>query len=1434
MGCISLPKLRRAAAALLMCLLASALSAQTAVPTSGQPVPSLTQLDTIMQQYMTQYKSPGASLSVTVDGRLIFARGYGYANTSTGEFVQPDSRMRLASNSKIITTVGILKLIEQGKLTLATKPFATILNDLTPPPGTTEDPRILNITIQNLLEHKAGYDDNTGYPNDPVNDYPTNRAAAANAGLTGQACPPKALISYELGVALQHDPGTTYAYSNLGYMTLGYIIERITGTPYATWIEQNIFPLANMTQTLPAGNLATDKLPYEVAYYGYPGEPTGPSMIPPVGTQVPYEYGGYDLILELANGGWTSTPMDLLRMWDTLNGQYSYNILSGPQSSRDGDIPPLGQGYYYTFYGSLPGTNSLVHLNTSSQVVGRVVYSAIFNTRDSSLVQPEEDADNAIQAYVQTVKSWPTGDLMPIYAGSGTACSFNLASTSAAAPMAGSTGTLAVTDPNYCAYSAVANSTWLHVTAGAFLNNSGIVGYTVDANTGAARTGTLTIAGQTLTVSQVGVATPTTLSVTGSATYTGTTETATLSAKLSPYSSSGGSTDGETVNFTNTATGASLGTAKLSSGTATFTGTIPYAASSSVGASYPGDSTFGASNSPSVTFTPTGTAATISPATLTFPSTPTGISSAAVTATLSNTGTTSLSLNLIMLSGPFTQTNNCGGSVAAGVSCTFSIVYKPTVAGSSTGTLDISDNAGDQTVSLSGTATAAAPVVTLNSASLTFPSTTVNTSSAAQTVTVTNTGNAPLTLSNIAAISNANQFTQTNNCTAASIPVNGTCTISVTFSPTVVQSATASLVLTDNASPAQQTVALSGTATAGPTPAVTLAPASLTFPGTQVASTSAPQTSILTNSGTAALTISSITASAGFSQTNTCPASLAANASCSISVTSTPTAVGPYTGSVSISTNATGSPQAIALSGTGAAFNAPTVTLSGTPATLTYGSPILLTANANGAQSGGSYTWSIVDGTAVLTSGVAYSSTYSYNVANPTAGTHSYTAVLSSTSSATYPTGTSNAVSVTVSRALSTSTFAIPAPISYGTALGTAQLAASSSTAGTFTYTPPAGTVLSAGTQPLSATLTPTDATDYSTSTASTSILVNKASLSAVAANSTRAYGAANPAFTGTLTGVVNADPITASYTSTAATTAAAGTTAPITASLNDPSSRLGNYVATLTPGTLTVTRAGSSVTLTGPANVSAGASVTFTATAVSSTSGVPTGTVTFASATGILGTGTLTSGVASLTVTLPNGTSTVTATYAGDTNFNGSASSAVSVVSGQPDYSVSATPSTASVTAGKGVYFTLTATPVSGYNTPITYSCSGLPAYAACFFFPATVTPAGAPVNSTLTLGTSVPGSASNQHADPFRTGITGSALATLLFLPFLRRRNLARFRRLYLSLLLTLLGFSAASLTGCADNSFNSTPTGTYAVTVNATSGTTNHSTVLTVTVQ
>ena len=238
----------------------------------------------------------------------------------------------------------------------------------------------------------------------------------------------------------------------------------------------------------------------------------------------------------------------------------------------------------------------------------------------------------------------------------------------------------------------------------------------------------------------------------------------------------------------------------------------------------------------------------------------------------------------------------------------------------------------------------AGPSVSLSSTSLTFGPQNVGATSAPQTVTVTNTGTANLTITSIATSAN---FGQTSNC-AASVAASGSCTINVTFSPTAAGPLTGTLTITDNSNPvagSTQTVSLSGTGTG---PVVSLSSSSLTLSAQIVGNSSSAQTVTLTNTGNAPLTISSITASGDFSQTNTCGTTVSAGANCTISVTFKPVAGGTRTGTLSISDNAADSPQSVALSGTGQDFTLVASSGSSTSATVAPGQSATYTLSVAG------------------------------------------------------------------------------------------------------------------------------------------------------------------------------------------------------------------------------------------------------------------------------------------------------------------------------------------------------------------------------------------------------------------------------------------------------------------------------------------------------
>jgi pimeloyl-ACP methyl ester carboxylesterase len=221
------------------------------------------------------------------------------------------------------------------------------------------------------------------------------------------------------------------------------------------------------------------------------------------------------------------------------------------------------------------------------------------------------------------------------------------------------------------------------------------------------------------------------------------------------------------------------------------------------------------------------------------------------------------------------------------------------------------------------------PFVTLSPTTLTFPNQTLNTTSAPQSVTVTNSGNANLTFGAGAVTlsgANAADFAiSADACSGATLAPSATCSVSVTFTPSLASSETTTLTLTDNAANSPQTVSLTGNGIVPPpnTPVVSLSTFVLTFPDQTVSTISAGQTLTLTNTGTGSLTIGGITPNGDFAvagSDTTCSSAVpvAANGgTCFISVAFSPTTTGPRTGSIDITDNAADSPQSILLSGMG-------------------------------------------------------------------------------------------------------------------------------------------------------------------------------------------------------------------------------------------------------------------------------------------------------------------------------------------------------------------------------------------------------------------------------------------------------------------------------------------------------------------------------------
>ena len=377
-----------------------------------------------------------------------------------------------------------------------------------------------------------------------------------------------------------------------------------------------------------------------------------------------------------------------------------------------------------------------------------------------------------------------------------------------------------------------------------------------------------------------------------------------------------------------------LAPAAICTVTVTFAPTLPGTASANL------TITDGAATSPqTVALLGTGveSAVLLSPSTLTFASQVVGTTSPAQAIAVTNNGSEALVLTSVTASAGYAQTNNCGSSVPAGGACTINVTFTPTATGTDTGTITLVDNAagGSQTVALSGTG-AAAPTVTPSPATLTFTTQAIDTASASQKVTLTNTGAGTLT---IASIATTGDYSQTNTC-GTSLGAGANCAINVVFTPTTTGARHGTVVVTDNATTSPQSVTLTGT---GATTTLVFAPTNLNFGTEALNTTSALKTVKLTNNTGAKLTISKIAVSAGYSQTNSCGTGGGVGGTCIIAVTFTPTTIGMVSGTLTITDNATGSPQTIPLTGVGIAAS-----VSFAPGSLTFADQVVNTSSAAG------------------------------------------------------------------------------------------------------------------------------------------------------------------------------------------------------------------------------------------------------------------------------------------------------------------------------------------------------------------------------------------------------------------------------------------------------------------------------------------------------
>lgn len=399
------------------------------IPISGAAVPGMGAFDQNIANVMRKYAIPGGAVAVLRDGKLIYARGFGYADVENKTPVQPDALFRIASVSKPITGVAIMKLVEEGKLGLDDR-VAPFIAHLTPAPGATVDPRWEQITIRQLLNHTGGWDrdkPNGGF--DPM-FRPAVAAAAVNAPAPASA---ETVIRYMKGMPLDFNPGEKHVYSNFGYAILGRVIERVSGVPYEQYVRARVLQPVGANRTRQGKTRMGDAIAEEVRYYlpGEPGlgmtAPRVPSVFPGEG-MVPLNYGGFYVEAMDSHGGWVSSTVDLLRFMAGVDGRANRpDILStdlvAEMTSKGASVCAGGACYYaggwlvrptqgeatWWHGGSLPGTTSVLVRSYHN-----FSWVALFNAR--TLTGPfDSELDAALWDALAHVTSFPTHDLFSTY-----------------------------------------------------------------------------------------------------------------------------------------------------------------------------------------------------------------------------------------------------------------------------------------------------------------------------------------------------------------------------------------------------------------------------------------------------------------------------------------------------------------------------------------------------------------------------------------------------------------------------------------------------------------------------------------------------------------------------------------------------------------------------------------------------------------------------------------------------------------------------------------------------------------------------------------------------------------------------------------------------------------------------------------------------------
>jgi len=405
---------RRMFLAALAAGVASAFAESTRTERAEEGKESVAPLDEMMRRFMSERGIPGGSLAVSRKGRLVYARGFGWADRERRIPVGNRTRFRIASLSKPVTAAAVMRLVQEGRLELDARMLDVLGRDGWAGIGGwgVEDPRLAKITIRHLLQHTAGWDREQGVEGDPM--FRSREIARA----VGRAGPAKAreVMQYMWGRPLDFEPGTRFAYSNFGYCVLGRVIESVSGCAYERFVRRELLSPIGVRRMRLGASLEAGRYSGETRYYTR-DKSMGESLFGSGAPRVPWPYGAFCLEAMDSHGGWIATASDLVRfasLFDEDQGEAGGRLFRsdtlklmfepppGPAGHRsDGSAAEVyygcgwmvrrvgrGRGMNQWHNGSLPGTYSLLVRRWDG-----LSWAVLFNQRSELKELPDSAID---------------------------------------------------------------------------------------------------------------------------------------------------------------------------------------------------------------------------------------------------------------------------------------------------------------------------------------------------------------------------------------------------------------------------------------------------------------------------------------------------------------------------------------------------------------------------------------------------------------------------------------------------------------------------------------------------------------------------------------------------------------------------------------------------------------------------------------------------------------------------------------------------------------------------------------------------------------------------------------------------------------------------------------------------------------------------------